>query len=460
MCGIIGCAGKIGAKEKKAFGDLLSICQVRGRDSTGVFSVSAAGTVIKMTKDIGTPERLMDRKSYDNVLEYNPSVLVGHCRHKTAGQVNVENAHPFEFPNVIGVHNGTLHYSWNREETAKDFDVDSEWLYSLINEQGVEESLNSISKDGAWALVYYDKQERRLNFIRNSKRPLYFCWTKDKDVMFWASESWMLCAVDRLLDCAILDKEDGTWTMSLPVDTLWSFKIDRNVGFGKDVFKMSPPKEIEGGANFILPLTTSRGSGGNLQQGGRGVIHPFQKAMEDEEDPLDDPLPELGRNSKSGKGTGIGGQAGKKNTTGPGKGSQTSSSNSSDSTTASKNINKSPRPTLSLVETSTSISPTTNKSECCDESEKCSHEPSVASCRAKNRRSLPQSGEKQVSLRNVAGVWYISSKITGLEITETEFEKNTDAKCTWCREPIGGLEEIHTLRDRHSFICDKCGGAE
>jgi hypothetical protein len=45
---------------------------------------------------------------------------------------------------------------------------------------------------GAWALTWYDKLDGTLNFLRNDKRPLYYCYSEDKCTIAWASELDML----------------------------------------------------------------------------------------------------------------------------------------------------------------------------------------------------------------------------------------------------------------------------
>jgi len=50
---------------------------------------------------------------------------------------------------------------------------------------------------GAWALVWWDKGEETLNFLRNKERPLWIAFTKSNDTLFWASELWMLEGVLR-----------------------------------------------------------------------------------------------------------------------------------------------------------------------------------------------------------------------------------------------------------------------
>jgi hypothetical protein len=45
---------------------------------------------------------------------------------------------------------------------------------------------------GAFALSVYDIADHKLSLVRNKERPLHCCWSKDGDVLMWASEEWML----------------------------------------------------------------------------------------------------------------------------------------------------------------------------------------------------------------------------------------------------------------------------
>lgn len=382
----------------------------------------------------------MDTKAFDREIDTGPAkVLIGHCRSKTSGAVSRSNAHPFNFDNVIGVHNGTLDYSWRREIDAKEFDVDSEWLFARIDSEGIEETIPAIDRRGAWALCYWNKDSSTLNFIRNSERTLHFCWNKAKDCMFWASEQWMLCAVSRLLDVAELDDKTGAWSMPLPEDTLWSFEVNKAT---TPVFTAKPSIELKGGDIPIVGFTQrslgwngaanaeEHGNHTTDDKGGSGVSSPF----------LDDELPdltpeELGTTSaKSSKP-----KNSQQESSGSGKGKKQSTSGS--------------KPKLSLVSSTSLSSPTGNKGKPSGVSEQSS-QPSCS-------HSKPSKGhlDKQVSLRKVAGIWYISSKKDNTEISELEFEARTNGICGFCKEPIGGLEEIHTLVNRNKFICVNCVGS-
>lgn len=191
MCGLVGVAGQISAKEEKIFKQLLILDSLRGEDSTGVASVDWNGNV-DVAKTVGDPFQLFDTSAFALMMRYSLRVLIGHNRFATTGKVTRKNAHPFEMNTLVGVHNGTLQNKWELTDGSK-FDVDSEALFHNIELHGLEKAIEKTK--GAWALVWWDKDKQRLNFLRNKERPLHYMYSEDRKVIFWASEAWMLTAV-------------------------------------------------------------------------------------------------------------------------------------------------------------------------------------------------------------------------------------------------------------------------
>ena len=188
MCGLTGVAGKIGKREEDIFRDLLVVDALRGTDSTGIAAINAQFDV-KIAKQVGNPYELFDTKSYDKALKGLNRVLIGHNRYSTMGVSNRANAHPFQFDHITGAHNGTLKNKWELLD-GKDFDVDSQALYNHIAKEGIRRAITKA--DGAWALTWWDANEKTLNFLRNQERPLWMLRSNDGKTLFWASELWMM----------------------------------------------------------------------------------------------------------------------------------------------------------------------------------------------------------------------------------------------------------------------------
>lgn len=196
MCGIVGLAGNLELADEKTLMRLLVFDYFRGTDSTGLAAIRKNGEA-KISKLSSHPIDLFQMPSFKTTLLAATShAFIGHNRAATRGAVTTYNAHPFEVGDITGVHNGTLdQVSWQRLETALDmkFTVDSQALIAAIDKLGIEAAIKLCEegKDastGAWSLVWHDKKDNSLNFLRNKHRPMWLAYTDDYKKLFWASE--------------------------------------------------------------------------------------------------------------------------------------------------------------------------------------------------------------------------------------------------------------------------------
>jgi hypothetical protein len=187
MCGICGIySTSLSEQEKDYFAKTLMLNVFRGRDSTGIVKIKGKKTSV-MKAAIPSPAFLMAPKGMGFIKDAGATGFIGHTRAATRGLVRVENSHPFNFENVVGVHNGTINAEF---EHSKEYETDSEAVYRNINDIGLEETLKMLStKSPAFVLTYVDKAEGTLNFVRNDKRPLWFTFLNSaRNTLVWSSE--------------------------------------------------------------------------------------------------------------------------------------------------------------------------------------------------------------------------------------------------------------------------------
>lgn len=239
MCGIIGAAGNLGAKEETVTKQLLIVDALRGVDSTGLAIIPRNNGDVKISKQVGNPFELNEHKSFDKAFQGVNRAIIGHNRWGTMGGNTRANAHPFEFDTVVGVHNGTISNKWALDE-GHSFGVDSAAIYNHIDKKGIKDAVNKIV--GAYCLVWWDKYSDELNLIRNKERPLYTTYSADEKVLFWASESWML---DGILHRNGIDRGE---IKMIPVDTHITIAVGKDGSLGKPrAVHMAQPFFVQGG---------------------------------------------------------------------------------------------------------------------------------------------------------------------------------------------------------------------
>lgn len=247
MCGIVGVAGNLFQKDEGLITSLLLMDYLRGKDGSGLASVRSSGE-IRVAKIANDPITLFNTLNYKDVNSGAASkVLLGHNRYATRGEKTNNNAHPFHHEHIVGAHNGTLEASsWFAIENAlgQKFGTDSEALIAAISYLGVKEAINlctegSDASTGAWSLVWYDKIEDSLNFLRNKHRPMWYGFEKDLKRLIWASEWWMIEAAMRIAEIEPYI-EEGTRFKFFPTEEDVHMKFDVGLITKGDEKSLSP----------------------------------------------------------------------------------------------------------------------------------------------------------------------------------------------------------------------------
>lgn len=195
MCGLAGVMGQgMTLKHRETFKDLLYMSALRGREGTGVLAVNtrsnpATTRIFKSTRE--SNEFLWEHGHSRGFLSSGMwDIMMGHCRWPTKGAVSHKNVHPFDVGPFVGAHNGTL----ESDQFFSSKMTDSEMMFRLMVTKGMIPTLGDTSWFDAWAVSIYEKATQKIYLGTNGQRELCFGIAEDADVLFWASETFMLYA--------------------------------------------------------------------------------------------------------------------------------------------------------------------------------------------------------------------------------------------------------------------------
>ncbi len=172
MCGIIGFAGNLPAKDVLIDG--LEQLEYRGYDSAGIAIMDPSAGLL-LAKKVG---RVADLREAAKELETKGTTGIGHTRWATHGGVTDANAHPHRVGRVTLIHNGIIEnyrdltVQYGLKDMLKS-ETDSEVAAAFLDKVYEGDPIDAIRKvvkllSGSFALcIMFDDQPGKIYSVRN-----------------------------------------------------------------------------------------------------------------------------------------------------------------------------------------------------------------------------------------------------------------------------------------------------
>lgn len=173
MCGIYGMIGKpTNPKQAARFMTALALHTVpRGQHSMGFFAITEEESILE--KCAVHPKEFLRISSFVSVIQKDKAyILMGHNRWASIGEINNENAHPFEGGMYVLAHNGTCPTALEKVKALgirnhMNGTTDSEAILMLIEHHGIEKLSTILSSLYGFSLSIADKATETLYFARD-----------------------------------------------------------------------------------------------------------------------------------------------------------------------------------------------------------------------------------------------------------------------------------------------------
>ena len=162
MCGITGIIGKnnLSKQHFKFFKKQLLKNEVRGNHSTGIAKINGFVSIQKKA----VPAKKFVKKLKHGIF----TSMLGHTRFATTGAINNDNAHPFMYGDIVGIHNGMI---YNYDDHG-NYEVDSEVIFDLLNKNKNNFKKTFSKLEGVFAVAWYNVKTEKFYLYRNGN-PLF-----------------------------------------------------------------------------------------------------------------------------------------------------------------------------------------------------------------------------------------------------------------------------------------------
>ena len=190
-CGLVGFSGqgKFSLPIIKVL--LWHNSQTRGKDATGIFTPKSG-----IIKDVVEAKEFFKNEQLNKVVEFESPVLA-HVRKATVGNAkDPDSAHPWDFGNIIMMHNGTLD---NYKELAAKYNIEKYTVDSQVLGQAISKNftdgkpfkvLNEYS--GAAAVIVYHKERDSIFVYRDEDRTLFYGYINKTEMYISSLEDVLL----------------------------------------------------------------------------------------------------------------------------------------------------------------------------------------------------------------------------------------------------------------------------
>lgn len=237
MCGIAGVFTKKNVnlnkehwdRRRKIFIGLLIAMQERGSESAGVAFVDK--NRLSIVKKPVSALKFINNSRFKALMRENVPVVIGHTRWATMGDVVKRNAHPFLRGNIVGVHNGIVGNVSNFERFNRTLEVDSELIFSLLNESNndYKKTFRKLRGNFAIAWTKIAKDDYELFLVRDDN-PLYIAYVKEL-------KSYFYCSTREALRIVLLSHYSKAKIEEIVEDVVFNIKSDLSVTEEKVKFK-------------------------------------------------------------------------------------------------------------------------------------------------------------------------------------------------------------------------------